>query len=372
MIDKEIAELRRQLKPELAGITKIHGCYVNVNKEIISTFTQSPGLLTEEENTMYMSLLKKSLSGRLGRNLIDLEFSTDEVVNGAQHKLLMQLRDTKLEDGVLLQTFYQHIIDVLDIEENYLILIACNTYDVPFRSRDDEQQNDASNEVFTYLLCSICPVKQAKSGLGYDHEAKEFHTSAGDWLASAPQCGFLFPAFDHRSTNIYHALYYTKTALIDKDLIDAIFHAEIPMSAPEQRETFEDVLTVLEDDCNLELVQTVTDQLREMMDAHKEAKIAEPLVISRRDIESILEDCSVSEQHLADFADQFDHAFGSEQAVPPANLIEAKSFEVKTPEVTIRTTGDSSLIQTRVIDGVKYILIRADSDVTVNGVPITI
>lgn len=372
MIDKEIAELRRQLKPELAGIQKIHGCYVNANREIISTFTQSPGLLTEEENAMYMKLLKRSLSGRLGRNLIDLEFSTDEVVNGAQHKLLMQLRETQLEDSALLQTFYQHIIDAVDFEDNYLILMAYNRYDVPFRSRDGESQSDASSEVFTYLLCSICPVKQAKSGLGYDHEARAFHTSAGDWLAAAPQCGFLFPAFDHRSTNIYHALYYTKNALIDRDLIDAIFHAEIPMSAPEQRETFEEVLTALEEDCNLALVQTVTDQLREMIDAHKEAKIAQPLEISRQDIEGILEDCNVSEQHLADFADQFDHAFGSEQTVSPANLIEPKHFEVKTPEVTIRTSGDSSLIQTRVLDGVKYILIRADSDVTVNGVPITL
>lgn len=372
MIEKEIAELRRQLKPERAAITKIHGCYVNVNREIISTFTQSPGLLTEEENTMYMSLLKKVLSGRLGKNLIDLEFSTEEVAHGETHKTLMELKNTKLEDGVLLQTFYQKIIDVLDMEDNYLILLAHNVYDVPFRSRDGEDQPDASGEMFSHILCAICPVKQGKSGLGYDHEAKEFHTSAGDWLALPPVTGFLFPAFDHRSTNLYNALYYTKSALMDSAFIETIFHADVPMSAPHQKEAFEDVLTVLEDECSLEVVQTVTDHLREMMAAHKEAKLAEPLVVSRRDIEEILEDCDISEEHMADFADQFDHAFGAETALQPANLVEAKNYEVKTASVTIKAAGDANAIQTREIDGVKYILIRVDEDVTVNGVPISI
>lgn len=372
MIEKEISELRRQIRPNQCGITKLHGCYVNVDKEIIATFEQSAGLLTEDENTMYLNLLKKSLSGRPGRNLIDVEFATAQVASGEEHKLLMELRETKLESEDILHKFYQRIVDTLEMDTNYLILMAHNSYDVPFKSRDDERQPDASGEVFSYILCSICPVKQAKSGLGYDHEEKAFHTSAGDWLAAAPVQGFLFPAFDHRSTNIYNALYYTKTAEIDEALLDALFKVKPPMSAPEQKETFEDVLGALQEDCSMEVVQTVTDQFREWIAAHKEAKEPVPLMVSRQDIEGILEDCSVSEEHLEAFNEAFDTAFGDAQTVCPDNLIAPKAFEVKTPEVIIKTNGSSDLIHTRVIDGVKYIMIRAEGEVTVNGVSINI
>ena len=368
MTEKEVGELRRQLRPDRSAITKLHGCYVNVNREIIATFEQSAGLLTEEENLQYTTLLKKSLSGRLGRNLIDLEFATEQVAHGEHHKLLMDLRETHLEDPELLQTFYQRIIDALHLEDNYLILIAHNTYDVPFRGKDDQRQGDNSTETFSYLLCSICPVKQAKSGLGYDHTDKRFHTSAGDWLAAPPEMGFLFPAFDHRSTNLYNALYYTKSANIDQGFLEAVFHLSAPMSALEQKETFQEVLSALEEECSLEVVQTVNDQLREMMAAHKEAKIAEPLLVSRRDIETALEDCDVSEEALEVFQHTFDRAFGPEGEVPPANLIEAKTLEVRTPDVVIKAPGDSDLVSTRVIDGVKYILVRAEGEVTVNGV----
>ena len=53
--------------------------------------------------------------------------------------------------------------------------------------------------------------------------------------------------------------------------------------------------------------------------------------------------------------------------------METRKFEVTTPDVTIRVNpACSDLIETRVIDGVRYILIRADDGVAVNGVPIRI
>ena len=111
MIEKEVSELRRQLRPDRSGISKVYGCYVNENRTIVSTFEQSLGLTTQEESEAYLGLLKKSLSGTLGKNLLDIPFSNEQVMHGEAHALLMKLRDSRLEDDVLLEEFYNRIIE---------------------------------------------------------------------------------------------------------------------------------------------------------------------------------------------------------------------------------------------------------------------
>ena len=85
----------------------------------------------------------------------------------------MQLRKTGLADEQLRINFYKKVIESVNLKENYLILLGCDSYDVPFKSKDDSVQSDASDETYTYLLCAICPVKQAKANLRYVAEEKE-------------------------------------------------------------------------------------------------------------------------------------------------------------------------------------------------------
>lgn len=377
MTEREAGELRRQLRPDRHAISRVFGCYVNENQEIISTFEQPMGLLTEEEGEQYLNLLKKVLSGGMGRNLIDLEFSTRQVADSEEHGLLMKLRDTRLAEEEVRMALYEKIIPTVSLESNYVILLAHNAYDVPFRSKTDvlERDNDQDNQVFSYILCSICPVKQGKTGLGYNHDEKNFHMEKGDWLVAPPQLGFLFPAFDDRSTNLYNALFYTKDIKeAHEAFIDAVFRTHAPKSAAEQKLDFEAILSQsLEDECSLEVVQTVHDQLCTMIAAHKESKVPQPLTIERNEVEEVLENCGVSEEHLAKFNVAFDTEFGTNQPVSPRNLIDSRKFEVKTPCLTIQVDPEySNLVETRVIDGVKYIMIRADDSVEVNGVPVEI
>ena len=49
MNEREVAELRRRFKADKSNITHVCGCYVNENKEVISEFDQSLGMMTEEE-----------------------------------------------------------------------------------------------------------------------------------------------------------------------------------------------------------------------------------------------------------------------------------------------------------------------------------
>jgi len=375
MIDKEIGEIRRHLRRERSNITALYGCYVNENKEIISSFRQSTGMMPENESDKYFALLRRTLSGSIGKNLIDITFKTSQVADSPEHKLLMDLRKSQLKDEELLGSFYQKIIDSVVMEGNYLILLGCDSYDVPFNSKDDSFQKDNSEETYTYLICTICPVKQTKANLHYVPEEKLFHDGAMNQMVSAPALGFLFPAFDNRSTNIYNALYYTRDVKSSQDaFIEAVFNTPIPKPAAEQKKTFEALLTTaLDEDCDMDLVQTVHDQICQRIELHKESKVPEPLLIGKADVQEVLSSCGVSEEHLAKFNVDYDEAFGFEADLHPKNIIDNRRFEIKTPDVSIKVAPDrTDLIETRIIGGVKYILINAEEDVEVNGVSIHI
>lgn len=375
MNEKEVGEIRRHTRRDRSNMTALYGCFVNDNKEIISQFRQSVGIMPENEGDKFFALLKRNLSGTLGKNLIDITFRTQQVVDSPEHKLLMQLRESQLKDEETLQAFYQKVIDSVTMDSSYLILIGCDSYDVPFRGKDDSVHADGSNEVYRYLLCGICPVKLSKSVLEYKATEQEFHDSAIAQQLSAPVLGFLFPAFDNRSTNIYNALMYSKDAGDNHEsFVSAVFNTQPVMAAKEQKRSFEALLeNALDSECNLDVVQAVHSEIGQMIQMHKESKVEEPLLLDKNTVKSVLETAGVSEEKLAKFNIDYDETFGFEAQLHPKNVIDQKQFEIKTPDVTIKVNPErSDLIETRVIGGVKYIMICADESVEVNGVNINI
>lgn len=376
MTDKEAAELRRRFRPDRTNIRKIYGCYVGKDGVPMAMFTQSVGLMPEDEQEKYLTLLKKTLSGSVGRTLNDISFATAQVVDSDEHRLLMRLRDSQLTDEDAVNTLCKKISSSLKLDTNYLILLGAEVYDVPFRSSDGEMQDDAGETQFSYFVCSICPVKETKPSLRYDAAEKTFCNQGAEYVVAPPETGFLFPAFDDRASNIYGALYYVKNNAASYDeMVDAIFHIEKPpVAVAEQKSRFRDVLTEsLEEQCSAEVVQTVHTRLREMTELHKESKIPEPLRITPAQVDAVIEDCGLSEKHKATFRVNYEKTFGADSAVPPQNLLDAKKLEYKLPDVIVKISPDrQELVETRVIDGVKYLLIRADEGVEINGVSVHI
>ena len=374
MNQKEISELKRRFKLGKNAISRIYGCYVNAQKEIVSYLDEPLGRMPEEEAEKYLTLLKKALSGALGRNLIDIVFSTQQVADSDEHRRLMALRDSRLKEVEVRQEFYQTVIDSLDMgESNYLILLAHDAYDVPHRGKDGEDRADEGDTVFSYIVCCICPVKDGKLELGYCPGENEFHNCAASQIVSPPELGFLFPAFDDRAANIYNALVYArKPDELHQEFLDAIFHTEPPMSAGEQREAFETALREgLEGACGLEVVQAVHERLTAKIEEHREAKDPEPLAVTAKDVAAILRDSGAEDGQIAAFCEKCGELFGEDAALSPVNLIDSKRFEVKTADASISIDPEHSyLVETRVIDGKKYLLIPAGEGLEVNGMPV--
>ncbi len=375
MNQKELAEIRRRFKLEKNNIGCFYGCYVNEKREIIATFEKSATSMSEEENEMYLGLLKRGISGSLGKNLLDIEFETATVADSDEHRLLMKLRTSELKDKEAVETLYRKIIEHLHIEENYVILLCFDAYDVPFRGGDGRRLEDVGEDVFYYFVCSICPVKKTKPGLHYNLSESAFTTNYGNRVIGSPEVGFMFPCFDDRATNIYNALYYTRKADdCYESLIESLFGSEAPLPTAIQQESFQGVLTdVLGEHCQYDVVQSVHEQLYEMVETHKINKEIEPLHVTKSHVKQMLACSGVETETLVDFDEKFDEAFGKDLFTNPANLMEINRFEVQTPQVSIKVKPEcSNMVETRVIDGCSYIMIRADQGITVNGVDITV
>ncbi|MFI3324783.1 MAG: DUF4317 domain-containing protein [Clostridia bacterium] len=373
MIEKEVSEIRRRFRSEQNNITHILGCYVNERKEIISKFTKPMSMMKEVETEMFLSLIKKALSGTIGKNLIDLEFTTDQVVSSPEHKLLMELRKTELKNDEQVDRLYEKIVDSLIMETSYLILLAFDKYDITFKSKNDESFSQASSEVFNYFICCICPVKETKASISYNFEEELFKSTKGNYSALSPSYGFMFPSFEDRTTNIYHSIYYTKN-FDNEEFSNSVFGLDLPMMACVQKETFQNILTeTLEEECDLELVQTIHDKFSEMIETHKVNKEVEPLFVSKNQVKNILEDCGVTDEKVDNFDEKFDEEFGSDTEIRPRNLVNTKQFDIATPNISIKVTPEqNSKIKTQIIDGKKYLLIDVSDGVEVNGINIQI
>lgn len=373
MTEKEIAEIRRRINIDKCAITDIRGCYVGETKEIISDFSQFIGTIPKDEAADLLAIIKKVLSGQIGKNLIDIEFSTQQVIESDEHSLLMKLRDSELKDDEAVSQLYKQIISSLDIEGKYLILLTLDKYDVPNYTKDDVKLED-TDTVFSYLLCAVCPVNMTKPALSYAVQEQQFKNIKTDWIISNPELGFMFPAFDDRQSNIYNALMYIKNSAESyDDFVGTLFNTDIPMPADTQKEVFNSIIeTTVAEECSFEVMQNVHSHISQMVEEHKAHKDEPPLTISKNTIKNVLEHCEVPEQKIEEFEKQYDESFGKDTRISPKNIVDVKKFEMKTADVSIKVNPERlDLVKTKIIDGQKYIMIRAENNVEVNGVNIS-
>lgn len=374
MNEKEIAEIRRHYRYDRSNITRICGCQVNTNGEIVSEFDQSIGMMNEEDANGMLGLLKKALSGHIGRNLLEIDFTTDQVNNSENYALISNLKASKIKSEELRAELYAKIIANFASDSSYLIILGYDEFDV-FDASSDAMGTEESSTVYSYMICAICPVKEGKAQMSYYSPGKCFRSVTSDTVISRPEVGFVFPVIEDKQTNIYKALYYTKNLENNySELVSALFDNEAPMPAKIQTETFGDILAEsVGEECSLRLVSSIHAQLNEIIEESKNGDGDELPCVTKKDAGEMLRYCGISEEKIEVFEKSFDESFGENAAVPPENLARAKQMQIETPEVTVKVNaGCTSSVETRIIDGVKYILIRADSGVVVNGVDVNI
>ena len=371
MTKQEISEIKKLLTPKKCSITRICGCYVDGEKNKKADFKQSFLALPEEEMFKYFEILRKNLSGSLGKNLLTLEFPLKTEEAGGTQEFLLRLRDSRLKDESLLEEFYDRIIANYEFVGNYLILVIHDAYDVPGKTSDGIEMEDASDEVYEYILACICPVELSKPGLSYNPEENNFQNRIRDWVVSLPETGFLFPAFNDRSSDIHSTLYYSKDSEeLREGFVSELLGCPLPLSAGDQKETFQAIIEeTLGDDCDIEIVKNIHDKLTEIAEEHKDEP--EPLVLAKNEVKTILADSGVSNEKLEEFDRHYDETAGETTSLLASNVMNTRTFEVKTPDVVIKVSPDrTDLIETRNINGRECLVIALDGGVIVNGITV--
>ena len=369
MNKKEILEIRKQFSPQNCAITRICGCYVDGDKEKKLEFKEAFLSLPEEEEFKYFDIFKKTLSGTVGKNLLNMGFPLDQEFKGGTQDFLLQLKNSKLTDDILLSEFYDKVVESYDFGEHYLILLIHAAYDVPGRASDGMEMFDASDTVYDFILCSICPVSLSKAGLCYNAEKNAIEDRIRDWIVGEPATGFLFPAFNDRSSDLHNLLYYSKKPEELQDyFVEQVLGCNEVMSAGTQKDSFHTILSdTLGDSCNYEIVKSIHENLNEMIEENKES--LDSFALDKKDMRRLLSVSGVAEENLESFDKDYDEAVGEKSTLLVSNIASTRKFNIKTPEIVINVNPErADLVEIREIDGRKCLVIPVDSEVEVNGI----
>ena len=372
MTRKELNEIKSQYTLEDCGILRLCGCYVDGERNKITQFNENFLNLPEEEKHKYFDIFKKTLSGTPGKNLVDMKFNVDAYADEGARTFLMNLRDSGLKDDRLLNEFYDRIINNYSYVGNYLILLINQVYDIPAVTTDNIEMDDASDEVYSYILCSICHVNLSKPGLGYDEEDNNFHDKKQNHMVDVPDVGFLFPAFNKRSADEDMTLFYTKDVSEFEDgLIDCLLDCAVPLPAKQQKETFTSLVNeALGEEADLEIVKNIHENLEQIIEEKKQESPA-PVMLDKTEIKDLLEKSGVKEEKLENFEEHFEMAAGEHGKLVASNVSSGKKFEVKTPDVVIKINSDKTdIVSTQIIDGRQCLVIQIDERLEVNGISV--
>ena len=369
MNKKEVLEIRKQFTPRNCAITRICGCYVDHEKNKKLESKDAFLSLPEEEAFKYFDIFKKTLSGTIGKNMLNMEFPLDAEMPGGTQECLLKLRNSRLEDDMLLEEFYDKVIATYEYGENYYIILIHAMYDIPGKSTDDLEMFDASEDVYEYLLMSICPVSLSKAGLCYNAEDNRIEDRVRDWIVDMPDKGFLFPAFNDRNTDLHSVLYYTKKSEdLQPELIEQLLGAQMPMSADTQKETFQMIIEdTLGEDGDYETVRNIHETLNDLIEEHKEEP--EPLKLDKTDVKKIFEQSGVSAEKMENFDRNYEENAGEKTSLLASNIAETRKFNIETPDIIIKVNPDrADLVETRIIDGRQCLVIPVDDHIEVNGI----
>lgn len=367
MIKKEIAEIKKQFNKDTNVITRICGCYIDAEKNIKLLSKEAFYSLKEEEAFKYEEIFRKSLSGAIGKNLLNIDIpSAAEELSGAQD-FLYRLRNSALEDDDLLDEFYRKIITSYEYPENYYIILIDMVYDVPGKAKDGMIMEDASDNIYHAILCSICPVDLSKPGLSYDAAKGVIENRVRDRVVGMPMHAFLFPCFNDRSSDIHSVLYYSKKAEeIKPEFIDELFGARPPITAKNQKNIVDNLLlTALGKSCDYDTMSSIQENIIDMIAMNQESE--EPLLLTKNDIMKVMSEAEAPDEAIKCYESMPE----ADIEVLAENIVNKKKFEVKTAGISIKADTDCMhLIKTQIIDGRKHVVIAVDDNLEINGIPV--
>ena len=395
MTKKDVLELKRRLKKDKCTFTKMCGCYVDVNKNKVLTFSETFLNLEEEELFKYLDIAKKTLSGTVGNNILELKFEQSEETSEGKRGLFMALKDSGLKNDDILNMFYDVIIDTYETEKNYLILLFKDAYDVITKTTDNNAL-DESETVFDYILCAICPVDVTKAGLSYIESENRIGARFRDKIVGMPDTGFIFPAFSDRSTDIHSVMYYTKNPKDPKpDFMVSALGCNEEKTSTQQKNMLKDIVSHAlggDDEETEDIFMEIQESINAVVEENTNIYNKEEITLTADNIADIVCDIDIPKETAEKIENIYRAEFG-DKAPLAENLIDSKTLalaekrrnekalqnqvvnltkkleEIRTEEkensLVIKTAHKKD-VKTDVINGIKYVMIPIEENETIS------
>lgn len=366
MNKKEITEIRKLMKYDDCRISRIAGCYVNGERKKAAAFNENFLAIEDEEMHKYCAIAEKVLSGKVGKTLTELEFPREQKQEGGTQESLIRILNEELEDDGVVDAFFDSVIESLAGTGNFLILLFHGNYDIPGKTQDGLEMEDASEDVYSFLLCCICPVEPSNAGLCYLASKDAIIDKPSDWMVKMPDCGFLFPAFNDREMDIHSALYYGKNDKCrHEELIGGLLGCTIPASAEEQKDAFCRIVEAAwENGCSADTANGIQNAINQLSDERE--RTDDRSAVTKQEVLRILQENGADEAQT----EKAEEAFGQEDDIHASSLAEPKAVIVS-KEYRISLSGEKAAqAETKEVDGVQCLVIPLEPDTEWNGIKI--
>lgn len=371
MDKKGIAEIKKCLKKEDCRIDRMVSCFLNEEGEIISRFSDSFYALEDKELFKYCELFKQSLSGKIGRNLYTLAFPLEEEAEGGKQNTLYKLLQSELKDEALYNAFFESLRQDYPIPGKHLLLLAHGVYDIPSKTSDGLTLEDASEQVYSFILFALCPVSLLKEGLCFDKQSDSFVSRSEDFVVQKPEISFLYPAFHDRSSDIHELLYRCKKREDSLDTLpEVLFGTSLPMGEKQQKNCFSKLVEeILQEDCTFENVRLLQEELAELQNKENEEEREQSL--PKNQVKALLEKAGASEEQLLNFSSLYDEELGDKNEKLFLENLADNTLRLDSENLHLRIKNEvSAILESRIIDGKEYLLLPISDNLECNGISI--
>lgn len=370
MNKKELAELKKNFKDDgdLFVMRQVLSAFVDSEKNIKCKSLRPFISIPEDDGECIFATLKKSLSGTLGKSLLEYEFPNEMYEEGGSQKILYDILKSEMKDEAAVDQYLEHIRDKFEYVGAYVVMTAFCTYTVFSKDKSGEK-NKYDEYDYKFLITAICPVDIRTDGLIYDESVNEIAKKPGfdRIVAAAPTDGFLYPVFSCRAPDVNCVMYYTKNIKQPNvSFVNDVLGCEFSLSSQEEKELFQSVLKAgAGDELNYDIITGVNDKIKDILDEYRDE--TDPPLINGEKLHQILVDSGLDGEKADGVRAAYENVIG-DRPLHATNIVETKTT-IEAQGVTVNIGKDATdKVHTKVIDGKRCLVIALDDPaISING-----
>lgn len=334
MNKREVSEIRRKFftESDTLVMNRVLTVVVNPNHDTQKVRYQNviSGIsITEYEQAVYYDTLKKVLSTKIGKKLIEYDFPSSAYEKAGSQNIMYNVTQSAFLNADDTEAFINQIASNLKKEAPYAIIAAHCTYTV-FKKNKADEEDKYSTEEYRFIITAICPIEPGDGALAYNFSKDEFINSADTklFINRIPSDGFLFPAFNDRSSDINSVMYYTKSPKEPNiSIIENVLGCSFTLSPEQESAYYKKLMEIIAgDDLSYELILAMENEIQMFIDDN--SKSTEIPVINKQSLYSmvnkVFHQLGIDTTGLELFDATYYRLIGENVSLTATNLIDSK------------------------------------------------